>query len=236
MNKLMRYYYEAIYRCKKLYWDISHRYSTIDGAVLMYHHISDQRLEELDSCQHTVEQFINSITKFQQCGYRFVSVDEALELIRNKSSQKFAILTFDDVPSSAYELAVPILQKLDLPFVFFITTDYIGKEGYLNLEQILKLDAMSLCTIGAHTVSHPMLRLVQNSLKELADSKKILENILGHSVDYMAYPYGRPSSVSRKVMKLAKGVGYKCAFGTVQSMLTDCSTKNAYYFPRIVCH
>ena len=232
----MSYYYEAIYRCKKLYWDFSHRYSMIDGAALMYHHISDHHLEELDSCQHTVKQFINSITTFQQRGYRFVSVDEAMELIRNKSSQKFAILTFDDVPLSAYELAVPILQKLNLPFVFFITTDYIGKEGYLSQDQILQLDSMSLCTIGAHTVTHPMLRLSKNALKELTDSKNILENILGHSVDYMAYPYGRPSSVSRKIMKYAKIGGYKCAFGTIQSMLTDCSTKNIYYFPRLVCH
>ena len=204
--------------------------------VLMYHQISDKQSNVLDSCQHTVEEFKSSIFSVIKEGYEIVSIDEALNIISKHDSRKFAVVTFDDVPISAYEIAFPLLKQYNIPFTFFITTDYIGKNGYLSESQILELDRCHLCTIGSHTISHPMLRNVNNSFEELVGSKSYLEKLLGHEVRYLAYPYGRPSSVSSKVIKSAKQAGYKCAFGTIDSLLSGCSARNIYYLPRIVRH
>lgn len=218
----------------KTYWDRISKYSKINGVVLMYHHVSDEKLDVSESCHHTIEQFKNSLYTYLNKGYVFVSIQHALYLIKTKSKQKFAVITFDDVPIDAYENAVPILKQMNLPFTFFITTGFIGTKGYMNEEQIKNLDNSDLCTIGAHTVTHPVLRYVSNSLNELQDSKEYLENLLGHPICYLAYPYGRQSSISRKVIKQAKIIGFDCAFSTIQTSLNDISSKETYFLPRIV--
>ena len=234
MSRLLALYYEFRYRLRKWYWSRNAHDSRINGVVLMYHHISDVRMDELDTCQHTLEQFKKSLECYINQSYIFVNIDTALKMIREKSEQKFAVVTFDDVPLDAYEKAVPVLLSMQIPFTFFITTGYIGTEGFMTAAQLKKLDNQELCTIGAHTKSHPMLRKVSNSFEELKESKEILERLLGHPVDYLAYPFGRQSSISHKVMKQAEKAGYKCAFGTIAATINDLSSKSLYYLPRIV--
>ena len=200
----------------------------------MYHHVTDEYVDINESCRCTVSEFNNAILQTMAEGRCFVSVDKMLDIIKTKSREKFAVLTFDDVPDNFYTNAYPFLRKENIPFILFITTDFINKAGFLTKEQIFELDKDPLCTIGAHTISHPMLRNVTNSMYELSESKNILEKLLGHPVDFIAYPFGRQSSVSRRVMIEAEKSGYKCAFGTIQSPISEKSSKNLFYLPRIV--
>jgi len=233
-KRLLFLYWELRYRYRKRLWDKAARKSIINGVALMYHHVTNEFVDINDSCKCTVAEFINTLLQVKAEGRRFVSVSEMLKLIADKSNEKFAVVTFDDVPDNFYTNAYPFLKQERIPFILFVTTSFIDKPGYLSKEQILDLDKDELCTIGGHTLTHPMLRKVNNSFEELSESKKILESLLGHEVDYMAYPYGRQSSVSTKVMKEVKEAGYKCAFGTIQSPISDTSSKNMFYIPRIV--
>ena len=234
-NKLKYIYWDLLrYEFRKWRWDRASHNSTINGLVLMFHHVTNVNLDIGESCKSNVVEFINTLLQVKSEGYRFVSVKEMIWLIKSNSSEKFAVVTFDDVPDNFYTNAYTFLKQEKIPFILFITTSFVGKSGFLTEEQILELDKDILCTIGAHTVTHPMLRSVSNSLDELTESKKFLEELLGHSVDYMAYPYGRQSSVSKKVMKEAKKAGYLCAFGTIQSPISDKSSKNRFYLPRVV--
>lgn len=234
MNRLVSFYYSIRYNSLKFFLDFLSKRSSVYGIVLMYHHVTDEHVDTNESCQHRISLFKDTLMRFKEDGYLFVSVEEALNLMSIKSIQKFVIVTFDDVPESMYHNAYPILKELDIPFVLFITTSFIDKQGYLSRSQIIELDNDPLCTIGAHTVTHPMLRTVDNSFEELRQSKCILETLIGHSVDFMAYPFGRQSSVSRRVMKQAKLAGYRCAFATIQSPISDISSKNLFFLPRLV--
>jgi len=231
---IQNYYWEFRYRYRKWIWDRASYNSIINGVALMYHHVTDVHVDTNDSCRCTVSEFKNAILQTKAEGRSFVSVEKMLDIIKTKSREKFAVLTFDDVPNNFYTNAYPFLKEENIPFILFITIDFINKVGFLTKEQLLELDRDSLCTIGAHTVSHPMLRNMTNSMYELIESKNKLEKLLGHSVDYMAYPFGRQSSVSRRVMSEAKKSGYRCAFGTIQSLLSDESTKNLFYIPRMI--
>jgi len=64
----------------------------------------------------------------------------------------------------------------------------------MNLEQLKELEASGLITIGAHTISHPILKNEsdENCFYEIAGSIKALEKLLGHRIRYFAYPNGRP--------------------------------------------
>lgn len=234
MGRLNSYYYLFRYKALNSYWDYCAKYSKMDGIVLMFHHITDKQVDINESCQHKIKLFGEILLQLQSEGYEFISIEKVLDFIENRNHTKFALVTFDDVPEDVYFNAYPIMNRMQVPFTLFLTTNYIGKLGYLNEKQILEMDNNSLCTIGAHTISHPILRQVDNCFYELSESKKILERLLNHSVDYLAYPFGRQSSISHKVMSEARRVGYKCAFGTIQSKISDVSSKSKFYLPRIV--
>lgn len=228
-----RYYdFRTMYITAK--WISSVNKSKIHGLALMYHHVTDEDVDIIESCKHKIDNFKDTLLRLKADGYRFVSVDEALEIIHEKRTEKFVVVTFDDVPENVYHNAYPFLKDNNIPFILFITTNFINKEPYLKHEQIKEMDKDALCTIGAHTISHPMLRYSKDALSEMVDSKNFLERYLGHTVDFMAYPYGKPSSVTNKVMKLAKMAGYKCAFGTIETPMTDISVRNIFYLPRVV--
>jgi len=181
-----------------------------------------------------VSHFEKTLISLHADNRNFVSVDRMLEIIKDRESTPFAVVTFDDVPDNFYTNAYPILRRMQIPFILFITINYIDKPGFLSKNQILELDKDPLCTIGSHTITHPMLRKVRYSKKEIEESKRLLEELLGHSIDYMAYPFGRQSSVSHKIMKQTKEAGYKCAFGTIQAPISDYSSEKLFYLPRIV--
>jgi len=234
MNRIEYYYYLLRYKALKAFWDSGTKMSRIRGIALMYHHISDEPKDIDSSCLHKVYEFENTLHRLKKEGYDFISVKQALDRINSYSEEKFAIVTFDDGFDNIYHTAYPILKKLDIPFAIFITTNFIDKPGYVTTSQLMELDKDQLCTVGAHTISHPMLRKAKNSKYEILQSKLILEKLLNHKIDYLAYPFGQQSSVSHKEMSYARNAGFKCAFGTIQSALSDRSTKNLFYLPRVV--
>lgn len=234
MNKLKNYFYYYLTRLWSIYWNRCASKSRINGLILMFHNVSDTPIDIDESCQHTVAEFEAPLIRLAEEEYRFVDISEALRIIDGKSTDKFATVTFDDCFDSVYTNAYPFLKRFKIPFTCFITTSFIGKPGYLNKYQIKELDNDPLCTIGAHTVSHPMLCRVKNSREEIRESKEILEKLLGHPVHYFAYPFGQPSSVSSKTIRLAREAGFDAAFGTIPAPVSDISAKSRFYLPRIV--
>ncbi|MEG1916924.1 MAG: polysaccharide deacetylase family protein [Muribaculaceae bacterium] len=167
-------------------------------------------------------------------GFTFVSIDRALSIIDSGSNEKFALITFDDVPYDMFENGYPLLKQMNLPFTVFVTVRSIDKNGFLSSEQLSVLNAEPLCTIGAHTLTHPQLRYAKNAYEEICRSKSELENIIGKKVDYFAYPFGRVSTISRKNIACVKRAGYKCAFSTISSDISDYTSKYRWFLPRVV--
>lgn len=71
--------------------------------------------------------------------------------------------------------------------------------------------------IGAHTMSHPILASVDDSVAhaEIVASKRHLESMLGEPVDLFAYPNGRPThDYAIAHVKMARDAGFKAAVST----------------------
>ena len=117
------------------------------------------------------------------------------------------MLTFDDGHVSNYEHAWPILQEFGVNAVFFISTNLIGKSGYLDWDQIKELDANGF-NIGSHGVNHiPLTNLPDAELaKELGESKKMLEDRLGKTVGSFSVPRG---FYNARVRRAAESAGYR---------------------------
>jgi peptidoglycan/xylan/chitin deacetylase (PgdA/CDA1 family) len=86
-------------------------------------------------------------------------------------------------------------------------------------------------TIGAHTMSHPMLSQMPEDLafRETAESRRQLEKELGREVWALAYPFGNGEAVSAREADLARRAGFSCAFMNVENT----PAANTFALPRI---
>ena len=64
------------------------------------------------------------------------------------------MLTIDDGFISFYENAWPFLKKNRIPFILFVSTQPVGKRGYMTWEQIKEIEKEDFVFIGNHSHSH----------------------------------------------------------------------------------
>jgi len=85
--------------------------------------------------------------------------------------------------------------------------------GLMVSEELKQLVSAGM-TIGAHTVTHPILPLLDKeaAYQEIAQARTMLTAVLGVEVWAFAYPFGDPQSVSEEVVGTAEQAGYKAAF------------------------
>jgi len=100
----------------------------------------------------------------------------------------------------------------------------------LNLAELRGMADAGM-TIGAHTVSHPMLSQMPEklALEEISQSRAGLETALGKKVWALAYPFGTSEAVSARELGLAERAGFGCAFMNVEDGVSD----GRFAFPRI---
>jgi peptidoglycan/xylan/chitin deacetylase (PgdA/CDA1 family) len=83
----------------------------------------------------------------------------------------------------------------------------------VNGSELRQLAAEGM-TVGAHTMSHPLLARMSAELaaQEIRECKLSLEAHLQQEVWALAYPFGDEGSAGAREMKMAEGAGYDCAF------------------------
>jgi peptidoglycan/xylan/chitin deacetylase (PgdA/CDA1 family) len=69
-------------------------------------------------------------------------------------------------------------------------------------------------TIGAHSLSHPILARAPDDLawQEICESRRVLEEALGQTVWAFGYPFGNAATVTARDVRLAEQAGFRCAF------------------------
>ena len=120
-------------------------------------------------------------------------------------------LTFDDGAVSSYTCVAGELEQRGWRGHFFVTTDWIGKPGFLDARQIRELHARGH-VIGSHSCSHParMSKLSWTELlKEWKESCGVLSEILQEPVVTASVADGY---YSRKVGKAAAAAGIQVLF------------------------
>ncbi|MEC8338427.1 MAG: polysaccharide deacetylase family protein [Planctomycetota bacterium] len=118
---------------------------------------------------------------------------------------------FDDGGVSSATIIAEELGRFDWKGHFFITTDWIGKPGFVSENQIRELDAAGH-RIGSHTCSHPnpMARCSQAQLlNEWTQSIAKLSDILGYPVEVASIPGG---AYGKNVARAAAAAGIRWLF------------------------
>ena len=128
------------------------------------------------------------------------------------------VLTFDDGFADLPGPTAEALAGRSMPATAYLTTGALTRSGpgsllppapMMSLEQAPLLEQYGM-EVGGHTVTHAQLDTlpVADLRAELADSKKALEDVLGHGVDHLAYPHGYNSP---RVRRAARATGYQSA-------------------------
>ncbi|MEL6534036.1 MAG: polysaccharide deacetylase family protein [Bacteroidota bacterium] len=93
-------------------------------ANVLYHAVGDpEQHAGMAANLHLVSQacFRAQLRMLRGQGYSFISIDEAT-VLPPKPGQKVCTITFDDGYRSVHEVAVPVLEELQIPATFYLTT------------------------------------------------------------------------------------------------------------------
>ena len=87
---------------------------------------------------------------------------------------------------------------------------------FLDWHGLARLADVPGCTIGSHTMSHPVLSQLPTDLAatEISESRVELERRLGCPVRHLAYPHGDAGACGRREADLARSAGYVTAVTT----------------------
>jgi peptidoglycan/xylan/chitin deacetylase (PgdA/CDA1 family) len=82
-----------------------------------------------------------------------VSLDDAVQRLKQGDDRRFACFTFDDGYRDVVEHALPLFKRRSLPLALYLPTDYLDGKGelwWLALEQVIaRADEIELCRDGA---------------------------------------------------------------------------------------
>jgi len=207
------------------------------SKIFIFHDILDD-IQEVKSQFAITEASFKKFLAYQLSqGNQPNTFEELSDIILNKkrAQNNSFIVTFDDANESVYTKAYPFLKSHNIPFIVFITETLIGKQNYLNLEQIKILANDSLCTIGSHACHHVMFRTlsIEQTEEELKESRLFLEKLTGKHVDCFAFPYGRIIECSCKNIEVLKKSEYKFAFSAISGNLNQSWLSSKFFLPRI---
>jgi peptidoglycan/xylan/chitin deacetylase (PgdA/CDA1 family) len=129
---------------------------------------------------------------------------EALDVVAQSDG---AEITFDDGNESDVAIALPELRSRGLRATFFLVVERIGRPGFLSSGDVRALAAHRM-SIGSHGMRHVPWRGLDGAdlERELAGSRRALEESLGSPVDEAACPFG---AYDRRVLRAARAAGYR---------------------------
>jgi len=170
------------------------------------------------------------LSTLKNLGYQTITFIDLLNYMDYGKTlpEKPIILTSDDGYQSLYTYAFPILKKYGYKMTVFLITSYMGgsedtrrmNEFDFNIPGVPhrpmliwpEISQMSSygCEFQSHTWSHGIIRnmYIEDSLKELVQSKSDIEVHTGKPVVFVAWPHG---ATSDKVLGLLSQAGYRGA-------------------------
>lgn len=188
------------------------------ASVLMYHSVAnDNRFFSVSPVN-----FEKQLKFLRERQFNTIGINGLLKNLKNKNSflPKTVALSFDDGYQNNYSVVFPLLKKYNLPATIFLIADLVGKEGYLNWEEIREMRQSGLVCFGCHTLSHSKLtQIFPEQLKiEVAESKKIIEEKSGGVCDIFAYPFG---DFNENVTQAVQNAGFRGAFSVKEGVISS---------------
>jgi len=142
----------------------------------------------------------------------------------------FSIL-LDSPPSEQRDILGQITQNMDLQ------ADELDMHRTMDAQEVKQLAAGDLITLGGYTHSGARLSSLTEAqqIEEVSKNKCILEEVLGHNIEYFAYPFGNETNsvCSINATDVLQDNGIALACGNAYGMLRLSDKTNCYDLPRV---
>jgi peptidoglycan/xylan/chitin deacetylase (PgdA/CDA1 family) len=224
------------------------KYSTVAGGpvtqvpVLCYHYLRDKSgpvrllrvfgyvvlslplLNDSEMWTISVSEFARHMEFLRTYGYHAITLRELHEwqLGQRDLPPKPVVITFDDGDESVYNLAFPILERLDFRATLFVITSRVGTEWNgvhcLDWAKLRQLESSGVFQIESHTHDMHYKVDVEGTARpvfvgasaygyqleggaewesfvrgDLIRSRQAIERYLGRAPSFLAWPYGAAS-------------------------------------------
>ncbi len=207
--------------------------------ILMYHSIS---AGEGPTCICPAV-FLEQMQVLAECGYRGVSLAEALPALRGQGDlpARSVVLTFDDGYEDFATTAFPELQARGWSATVFLPVGKLGQRAdwatgwdgrnrprLMDWESVGELARQGV-DFGGHGVSHTDLTTLpaDTAGEEIARPKRVIENRTGRPVVSYAPPFGKSTPALRDRIK----EHYQASAGVRLNLA--CTGRDLFDLPRI---
>ena len=191
----------------------------------MYHRFDENKYPSTNIKMNIFKEQIKIIKKLNIKFYDPGQLDKNFNIPKDN---KKILLTVDDAFSSFYDVAWPYLKKNKIPFILFVSTEPIGKKGYMSWKQIKEIEKESYAYIGNHAHTHDYLVDLnyKDFIKDIDTANNIFISKLGYNPIFFSYPFGEYSEFIQKHISN----NFKFAFGQHSGVIDV--NKNKFELPR----
>jgi peptidoglycan/xylan/chitin deacetylase (PgdA/CDA1 family) len=205
--------------------------------ILMYHSIS-QLEDDPNLLSTSPERFESQLLYLRRNNLRGVSMRELFRAMNTGEDKGLIGLTFDDGYEDFLHTAVPIMENLGCSATVFVIAGMPVENDWehaftprprlplLNAEGVREASERGM-EVGSHSMTHARLSSAKPDLleREVSDSRRVLNEVLGRVVEGFCYPYGDLDSAAVEAARRA-GYAYACGWNTPVD-------RSAYDLPRI---
>ena len=191
----------------------------------MYHRFNESKYP---STNIQMDIFKQQIEIIEDSNYKFNNPSEFEKMFSTPKIKKEILITIDDAFLSFYQEAWPFLKKNKIPFILFVSTEPVGKRGYMTWNQIREVESEDFAFIGHHSHTHDYLINETNDqfISDIEKANKIFLKELGYIPNLFSYPFGEYSKFMRNYISK----NFKFAFGQHSGVID--LNKDKFELPR----
>ena len=184
-----------------------------NAVILLYHHVADDTPKSTSISPLVFRQHMEYLQKH----YTVVPLQKVVNALKSNTPlpPNSVAITFDDGYQNILINAHPILREMDFPYTIFINPGEIGKnKSQLNWAQVVSMHNEGV-SFANHTIDHAHLlnnrssmqtsKWLAQSWQNIQQAELMLEQHIGESLKYLAYPYGE---FNHKLANKLKHEGY----------------------------
>lgn len=204
-------------------------HSKKQNCFLLYHSIVEQKITNNDNLDLITLSNFNNQCKYLKLRYqnRLNGIDKFF------TNQPSIILTFDDGYKTILKNVIPIIEKYQIYIIVFICPELVGKQGYLNLNEIKEIYKSKYVSVGLHGYKHIYYGNLDLEIfkSHLNLSKQWFEkNIDTKFTKYFSFPFG---SYNQSMINYIENNFYFEYYFTSYFDTFDIKSFNKKFIPRI---
>jgi peptidoglycan/xylan/chitin deacetylase (PgdA/CDA1 family) len=175
---------------------------------------------------------------------QIVAQHDRISLVMDRTEHHFVVRAvsekvqlYDFLDGWMRKLAPPDLTVAinDLCKRYSVDLATISRGASMSWDDLAKLAADPLVTIGTATVNYPILANLRDAaaLREMTMGRAVAKAALGRDPKHFAYPFGHHGSFGRQHLIMAADAGFASAVSAISGVVLAADQSNLHALPRI---